>query len=321
MGGEYAVHLAPQSYRKRRIQDPLPHPNDHHSSRAAATRYRMIDMGFEPQVVGVLDAMPCSNLKPENEDEELDEKRVCRTTYMFSATKPPAVERLARKYLRNLVVVTIGTVRTTADLITQHVIMVHELEKMPRLQKMLNELGEKSVIVSVNNRKSADTLSNALDKAGCRVTTLHEGKSQNQMEISLEGFKSKRFTLLVATDVMGRGIDIPDVAHVINYDMPGSIETYTHRIGRTGRAGKTGVATTFLTVHDTQMFYDLEQMFIQSNSTVPPELARHEMSKFKPCHFAQLARNYLKSQLQISLSRVKYCLRDVSAKNLTDLLR
>ncbi|KAL2939981.1 DEAD-box ATP-dependent RNA helicase 21 [Bienertia sinuspersici] len=155
---------------------------------------RMIDMGFEPQVVGVLDAMPSSNMKPENEEEELDEKRIYRTTYMFSATMPPAVERLARSY---------------------------------------------------------------------RVTTLHGGKSQEQREISLEGFRTKRYNVMVATDVAGRGIDIPDVAHVINYDMPGNIEMYTHRIGRTGRAGKTG-------------------MLIQSNSPVPPELARHEASKFKP---------------------------------------
>ncbi|XXG52723.1 hypothetical protein AAC387_Pa03g0971 [Persea americana] len=212
---------------------------------------RMIDMGFEPQVVRVLDAMPCSNLKPENEDEELDEKRLYRTMHMFTATMSPAIKRLARKYLRNPVIVTIGTAGKTTDLITQHVMMVLESEKMPRLQKMLKGLGEKFAIVFVNNRRSGDTLSKALDKAGYRVTTLHGGKSQNQREISLEGFRSKRFTLLAATDVMGRGIDIPEVAHVINYDMPGSIETCTHRIGRTGRAGKTGVGTTFLTLHDT----------------------------------------------------------------------
>ncbi|XP_058108165.1 DEAD-box ATP-dependent RNA helicase 21 isoform X2 [Magnolia sinica] len=243
---------------------------------------RMIDMGFEPQVVGVLDAMPSSNLKPENEDEELDEKRIYRTTYMFSATMPPAVERLARKYLRNPVVVTIGTAGKTTDLITQHVIMLKESEKMSRLQKLLNELGDKTAIVFINTKKSADSLAKSLDKAGYRVTTLHGGKTQEQREISLEGFRSKRFTVLVATDVAGRGIDIPDVAQVINYDMPGNIEMYTHRIGRTGRAGKTGVATTFLTMHDTDVFYDLKQMLIQSNSPVPPELARHEASKFKP---------------------------------------
>ncbi|KAJ1688638.1 hypothetical protein LUZ63_012793 [Rhynchospora breviuscula] len=243
---------------------------------------RMMDMGFEPQVVGVLDAMPSSNLKPENEDEELDAKKIYRTTYMFSATMPPAVERLARKYLRNPVVVTIGTPGKATDLISQHVIMLKESEKMPRLEKILHELGDKTAIVFCNTKKSADVRAKELDKLGFKVTTLHGGKSQDQREISLEGFRNKRFNVLVATDVAGRGIDIPDVAHVINYEMPSSIDMYTHRIGRTGRAGKTGIATTFLTLHDTDVFYDLKQMLIQSNSPIPPELARHEASKFKP---------------------------------------
>ncbi|KAJ7540411.1 hypothetical protein O6H91_10G013600 [Diphasiastrum complanatum] len=243
---------------------------------------RMIDMGFEPQVMGVLDAMPSSNLKPENEDAELDEKKIYRTTYMFSATMPPAVERLARKYLRNPVVVTIGTAGKATDLITQHVLMLKEAEKLDRLQRVLNDMGEKTAIIFVNTKKSADALSRQLDKVGYRVTTLHGGKTQEQREISLEGFRNKRYNCLVATDVAGRGIDIPDVAHVINYDMPNNIEMYTHRIGRTGRAGKTGVATTFLTLHDTEVFFDLKQMLIQNNSPVPPELARHEASKFKP---------------------------------------
>ncbi|XVF25546.1 hypothetical protein REPUB_Repub13aG0221300 [Reevesia pubescens] len=243
---------------------------------------RMIDMGFEPQVVGVLDAMLSSNLKPENEDEELDEKRIYRTTYMFSATMAPAVERLARKYLRNPVVVTIGTAGKATDLISQHMMMMKESEKFPRLQKFLNDLGDKTAIVFVNTRKNADTISKNLDKAGYKVTALHGGRSQKQREISLESFRAKRFNVLVATDVAGRGIDIPDVAHVINYDMPSNIEMYTHRIGRTGRAGKTGVATTFLTFHDTDVFFDLKQMLVQSGSPVPPELAKHEASKFKP---------------------------------------
>ncbi|KAG1334732.1 DEAD-box ATP-dependent RNA helicase 21-like [Cocos nucifera] len=243
---------------------------------------RMIDMGFEPQVVGVLDAMPSSNLKPENEDEELDEKKIYRTTYMFSATMPPAVERLARKYLRNPVVVTIGTAGKATDLITQHVIMLKESQKMPRLQRLLSDLGDKTALVFCNTKRTVDARAKDLDKLGYRVTIVHGGKSQEQREISLEGFRNRRFNVLVATDVLGRGIDIPDVAHVINYDMPTHIDMYTHRIGRTGRAGKTGVATTFLTPEDSEVFYDLKQMLIQSNSPVPPELARHEASKFKP---------------------------------------
>ncbi|MFS8001683.1 putative RNA helicase [Helianthus anomalus] len=129
---------------------------------------------------------------------------------------------------------TIGTAGKATDLITQHVIMVKESEQMPRLQKLLDDLVDKPRLCY-------------------RVTTLLDGKSQEQREISLEGFRTKRFNVLVATDVAGRGIDIPDVAHVINYDMPGNIEMYTHRI-----------------------------MLTQSNSPVPPELAMHEASKFEP---------------------------------------
>ncbi|KAG2332740.1 hypothetical protein Bca52824_003920 [Brassica carinata] len=251
---------------------------------------RMIDMGFEPQVAAVLDAMPSSNLKPEKEDEELDEKKIYRTTYMFSATMPPGVERLARKYLRNPVVVTIGTAGEATDSISQHVVMMKESEKFFRLQKLLDELGDKTAFVFVNTRIKCHSVAKSLDKAGYRVTTLHGGKSQEQRETSLEGFRAKRYNVLVATDVVGRGIDIPDLAHVINYDMPKSIEMYTHRIGRTGRAGKTGVATSFLTLDDTDVFYDLKQILVQSNSAVPPELARYEASRFKT-RFLTLHRN------------------------------
>ncbi|KAL8470345.1 hypothetical protein ACS0TY_032990 [Phlomoides rotata] len=201
---------------------------------------------------------------------------------MFSATMPTDVELLARKYLRNPVVVNIGTAGKATDLITQHVMMTKENDKMDRLKRLLDELGDKTAIVFVNTKRVADNVAKNLDKEGYRVTTLHGGKSQEQKEISLEDFRTKRYNVLVATDVAGRGIDIPDVAHVINYDMPGNIEAYTYRIGRTGRAGKTGIATTFLTLHDTDVFYDLKQMLIQNNSLVPPELARHEASKFKP---------------------------------------
>ncbi|KAI4982350.1 hypothetical protein ZWY2020_022842 [Hordeum vulgare] len=209
---------------------------------------RMIDMGFEPQVAGVLDAMPSSNLKPQNAEEELDEKKTYRTTYMFSATMPPA-----------------------------------ESDKMPRLRKIMADLGEdKTAVVFCNTKRSVDDRARDLERLGFHVTTLHGGKSQDQRETSLDGFRNRGFNVLVATDVAGRGIDIPDVAHVINYEMPNSVDTYTHRIGRTGRAGKKGLATSFLTLEDRSIFFDLKQMLVQNNSSVPPELARHEASKFKP---------------------------------------
>jgi ATP-dependent RNA helicase DDX23/PRP28 len=244
---------------------------------------RMIDMGFEPQVMGVLDAMPSTNLKPENEEEELDERRVYRTTYMFSATMPPTVERLARKYLRRPVVVTIGTAGRATDNVTQRVSMVKENEKDGVLQRELADQEEDArIIVFGNTQKKCEQIMRLLQGAGYRVTMLHGGKSQDQREESIKGFREERYNVLVATDVAGRGIDVPNVALVVNYDMPNNIEAYTHRIGRTGRAGRKGVAFTMLTLADSEVFFDLKKFLEESKAAVPSQLAAHEASRQKP---------------------------------------
>ncbi|XP_044954954.1 DEAD-box ATP-dependent RNA helicase 21-like [Hordeum vulgare subsp. vulgare] len=201
---------------------------------------RMIDMGFEPHVVGVLDEMP-----------------TYMTTHMFSATMPPAMERLARKYLRNPVAVTGGFAGKAADLVTQNVVMVKVQERMPRLTRILADLGKdrRTTIVFCNTKNSVEKLTNELEYAGLsRVTALHGGKSQDERKASLDRFRNGRFYTLVATDLAARGIDVPEVAHVINYEMPSSIDLYTHRIGRTGRARMKGLSTSFLTMEDTDIF-------------------------------------------------------------------
>lgn len=108
------------------------------------------------------------------------------------------------------------------------------------------------------------------------------GKGQDQREASLEAFRSGASNVLVATDVAGRGLDIPDVMHVVNYDMPLKIENYCHRIGRTGRAGKEGIATTFLTDQDEEMFYDLKSYLTDTGMPVPDKLARHPSAQQAP---------------------------------------
>lgn len=247
---------------------------------------RMIDMGFEPQVMGVLDAMPSSNLKPENEDEPLEENRVYRTTYMFSATMPPAVERLARKYLRRPVVVTIGTAGMATDNVTQRVVIVKENEKPGSLSQELHSAesssGEMRVIVFANTQKKCEQVLRHIEGLGYSACMLHGGKTQDQREESIRGFREDRYNVLVATDVAGRGIDVPNVALVINYDMPHTIEAYTHRIGRTGRAGRKGQAITLLTLSDSDVFYDLKKFLEESKAAVPNALASHEASRHKP---------------------------------------
>ena len=244
---------------------------------------RMIDMGFEPQVVGVLDAMPSSNLKPENEEVE-DTARVYRTTHMFSATMPTAVERLAKKYLRRPVIVTVGTAGRATDNVSQRVIIMKENEKELRLEQEMEALNEKRAIVFVNTKSKCDVVYRRLEGMGFSCTVLHGGKTQEQREASIKGFRDDTYNILIATDVAGRGIDVADVALVINYDMPFNIEMYTHRIGRTGRAGRKGVALTFLTLAEPEhpVLYDLKKVLEDGKATVPAELSRHPKAAVKP---------------------------------------
>ncbi|KAI8056557.1 P-loop containing nucleoside triphosphate hydrolase protein [Syncephalis plumigaleata] len=240
---------------------------------------RMIDMGFENDVNFILDQLPVDNKKPDTEEEEKSVElggkiRRYRQTVMFSATMPPAVERMARVYLRRPATVTIGTLGKAVDTVEQRVEMISDDNKKRRFAP--------PVIVFVNQKKGVDQLARFLSKSGLSAVTLHGGKSQEQREASLAQLKNGQAHYLVATDVAGRGIDIKDVSLVVNYDMAKTIEDYTHRIGRTGRAGKQGVAITFLSNGDEDVMYDLRQMLLKSSlSTVPPELNRHEAALSK----------------------------------------
>lgn len=252
---------------------------------------RMIDMGFEPDVQKILEYMPVTNLKPDTEEAE-DEKKLMenfyskkkyRQTVMFTATMPPAVERLARSYLRRPATVYIGSVGKPTERTNQIVYMMGENDKRKKLMQILSAGIEPPVIIFVNQKKGADVLAKGLEKLGYNSCTLHGGKGQEQREYALAALKSGAKDILVATDVAGRGIDIKDVSLVINYDMAKSIEDYTHRIGRTGRAGKTGVAISFVTKDDSSLFYDLKQCVTASPVSVcPPELMNHPEAQHKP---------------------------------------
>uniref|UniRef100_H2YNN9 Probable ATP-dependent RNA helicase DDX23 n=1 Tax=Ciona savignyi TaxID=51511 RepID=H2YNN9_CIOSA len=252
---------------------------------------RMIDMGFEPDVQKILDHMPVTNQKPDDdsiEDQNIMKsnfltKHKYRQTVMFTATMPVAVERLARSYLRRPAVVYIGSAGKPIERVKQIVYLVKENEKRKRLLAILEKGITPPVIVFVNQKKGCDVLAKSLEKMGHNSTTLHGGKGQEHRELALSGLKNGSKDILVATDVAGRGIDIQDVTLIINFDMAKTIEDYTHRIGRTGRAGKTGTAITFLTQSDSNVFYDLKQALIDSPvSSCPPELDRHPEAQHKP---------------------------------------
>ncbi|KAJ3245924.1 DEAD (Asp-Glu-Ala-Asp) box polypeptide 23 [Chytriomyces hyalinus] len=253
---------------------------------------RMVEMGFEADVNYILDSLPASNLRPAEEDESADTAMIestrvgkFRQTVMFSATMPAAVERIAKTYLRRPIVVTIGTAGQAVDRIEQRIEMINdEGKKKTRLLELLG--GDEfapPMIVFVNQKKGCDVLSKALEKLGFKSTTLHGGKNQEQREVALAALKSGSKDILIATDVAGRGIDVKNVSLVVNYDMAKSIEDYTHRIGRTGRAGQKGTAITFLSNSDSDVFYDLKQMVQKSGiSKCPPELANHEAAQRRP---------------------------------------
>lgn len=252
---------------------------------------RMIDMGFEPDVQKILEFMPVTNLKPDTDEaedaaklmENFNTRNKYRQTVMFTATMPPAVERLARTYLRRPATVYIGSIGKPTERTEQIVMMMTENDKRKKLMELLQRGVDPPVIIFVNQKKGADVLAKGLEKFGFNACTLHGGKGQEQREYALASLKSGAKDILVATDVAGRGIDIKDVSMVINYDMAKTIEDYTHRIGRTGRAGKNGIAVSFVTKDDSGLFYDLKQLILSSPiSNCPPELMNHPEAQHKP---------------------------------------
>jgi ATP-dependent RNA helicase DDX23/PRP28 len=253
---------------------------------------RMIDLGFEESVNKILDALPVSNEKPDTDEAEnaqlmkgyLGEHRY-RQTMMYTATMPPVVERIAKKYLRRPAMAVIGNVGEAVETVEQRVEFVSgEDRRKKRLQEILaSEAFAPPIIVFVNIKRNCDIVARDIKQWGWSTATLHGSKTQEQREAALASVRSGQTQILVATDLAGRGIDVADVSLVINFNMATNIESYTHRIGRTGRAGKSGVAITFIGPEDTDVMYDLKQILSKSSiSKVPDELKRHEAAQSRP---------------------------------------
>ncbi|KAK1819217.1 mRNA splicing protein prp28 [Friedmanniomyces endolithicus] len=255
---------------------------------------RMIDLGFEEPVNKILDALPATNEKPDTDDAEdagamqkhrhLGGKDRYRQTMMYTATMPAAVERIARKYLRRPAIVTIGNIGEAVDTVEQRVEFVSgEDKRKKRLGEILHSREfAPPIIVFVNIKRNCDAVARDVQRMGFSSVTLHGSKTQDQREAALASLRNGSTNVLVATDLAGRGIDVSDVSLVVNFNMATNIESYTHRIGRTGRAGKQGVAITFLGNEDTDVLYDLKQMIGKSAlSRVPEELRKHEGAQQK----------------------------------------
>merc|ERR1719486_567960 len=231
----------------------------------------MLDMGFEPQIRNIVER---ADMPPSGSAEENG-----RQTMMFSATFPRAVMRIADSFLDRPMMLKVGRVGGAASSVTQKVMYVDGRDKTQTTVDLLKAVPGKT-IVFVNTKRSADTLEADLYDLGCPSASIHGDKDQRERERALGDFKSGRTSVIIGTDVLGRGIDVPAVTHVINYDAPGDIEDYTHRIGRTGRAGHQGMATTMLNDRDGNIARDLFDMLTQSNQEAPDWLLTMRGSSF-----------------------------------------
>jgi len=190
---------------------------------------RMLDMGFIADVKLLLSLLSSP-----------------RHTLLFSATLSKEIEALVQQFLTDPVKVSIKSRETSAQ-VDQDVVRVgKEEDKIEVLAKLLKQSQFQKILIFTRTKRGAEKLSKVLFKMGFKAESIHGDKSHHQRQKALQLFKNDRIEILVATDVAARGLDIPNVSHVINFDLPGSYEDYIHRIGRTGRAGKTGIALTFI---------------------------------------------------------------------------
>jgi superfamily II DNA/RNA helicase len=192
-----------------------------------------------------------------------------RQTLMFSATFPEEVQQLARELLNDYIFVTVGHVGGANNDIEQHVVQVDQLNKREKLVSILNEQGNQRTLVFVEQKRHADFLASFLSQSEFPTTSIHGDREQREREEALSDFKSGKAPILVATSVAARGLDIPNVNHVINYDMPQSIDEYVHRIGRTGRVGNLGLATSFFNDKNKNIVKELVEILEEAHQEVP----------------------------------------------------
>jgi ATP-dependent RNA helicase DDX3X len=214
---------------------------------------RMLDMGFEIQIREIVDRMP---------------NRGQRQTLMFSATFPTTIQRLASDFLNDYMFIAVGRVGSSSSLITQKLLYVDERQKEERLLRQLAEC-EGLTLVFVETKRAADALEGFLYRNDIDATSIHGDREQDEREEALAMFRCGRCPVLVATDVAARGLDIPNVSDVFNYDMPNTIDDYVHRIGRTGRAGHKGTSCTFVNERNRGIFPDLHKVLLESDQEIP----------------------------------------------------
>ena len=204
---------------------------------------RMLDMGFLPAVTTIVDATPAE-----------------RQTLLFSATIDRSIEKNLGSLLNDPAIVEIARNGETAKTVEQFMMPIKNFDKPELLRAVLEEKGSERVIVFARTKFRTEECAEELRRAGYRAESIHSDKSQGQRRRALENFRRGKTSILVATDVLARGIDVPDVDHVINFDLPDMPEDYVHRIGRTGRAGEQGYAISFVTRESRRTLAEIEKL-------------------------------------------------------------
>jgi ATP-dependent RNA helicase RhlE len=210
---------------------------------------RMLDMGFVHDVKRIIAKLPTK-----------------RQTLFFSATMPPEIQQLANVLLTDPVKVAVTPVSSTVEIIQQSLYFVEKQNKNPLLKHILDDQTIKTALVFTRTKHGADKIAKELSRSGIRAEAIHGNKSQNARQNALSNFKSRITRVLVATDIAARGIDIDELTHVVNYDLPNVPETYVHRIGRTGRAGASGIAISFCDHEEKSFLKDIQKVI---NKSIP----------------------------------------------------
>lgn len=221
---------------------------------------RMLDMGFEPQIRRIVEGEDMPGVKD-------------RQTLMFSATFPREIQMLARDFLKDYVFLSVGRVGSTSENITQKIEYVEDPDKRSVLLDILHTLPPHGLtLIFVETKRMADALSDFLLASNFPATSIHGDRTQRERERALEMFRTARTPIMVATAVAARGLDIPNVTMVVNYDLPTDIDDYVHRIGRTGRAGNTGNTVAFFNRGNRGIVRDMLDLLKEANQEVPPFL-------------------------------------------------
>jgi len=219
---------------------------------------RMLDMGFEPQIRAILDRTEES-----------------KQVLMFSATWPTEVKSLAEDFLGDYTFLNIGSIDLSANKnIKQEIVFCDSKDRMQTFIDKIFSIKDSKMLIFSETKKNVDFLERMLNKRGISAIGIHGDKSQMARSTVIEKFKRGRANIMIATDIAARGLDITDVEYVINYDFPKDIENYIHRIGRTGRAEKTGTAITFFTEEDASYAKKLMKIMKDSNQEIPEDLHR-----------------------------------------------